>query len=64
MEVPSLGVQLELWLPAFATAIATRDLICICDLHHSSRQYRILNPLRKVRDRTRNLMVPRQIRFR
>ena len=33
-------------------------------LHHSSRQLRILNPLSKVRDRIRNLMVPSQIRFR
>ena len=34
----------------------------VCDLHHSSRQRRILNPLSKGRDRTRNLMVPSQIR--
>ena len=30
-------------------------------LHHSSRQRWILNPLRKARDQTRNLMVPSQI---
>ena len=29
-----------------------------CDLHHSSRQPWILNPLREARDQTRNLMVP------
>ena len=37
---------------------ATRDLSRICDLHPSSQQRRILNPLSKARDRTRNLMVP------
>ena len=35
----------------------------ICNQHHSSRQCRILNPLSEARDRTRNLMVPSQIRF-
>ena len=35
MEVPRLGVELELQLPAYATATATWDLSCICDLHHS-----------------------------
>ena len=33
------------------------------DLHHSSQQCRILNPLSKARDRTRNLMVPSWICF-
>ena len=33
MEVPRLGVESELQLPAYATAIATtmQDLSCICD---------------------------------
>ena len=35
----------------------------ICDLHHSSWQCRILNPLSEVWDRTCNLMVPSQICF-
>ena len=35
----------------------------VCNLHHSSRQRRILNPLSKGRDRTRYLMVPSQIRL-
>ena len=30
-------------------------------LHHSSQPRRILNPLGKARDQTRNLMVPRRI---
>jgi len=42
---------------AYATATAAWDPSCICDLHHSSRQHRILNPLSKVRDWTHNLMV-------
>ena len=52
MEVPSLGVTSELQLPAYATATAAWDLSCIYDLHHSSRQCRILNPLGEARDRT------------
>ena len=61
VEVPRLGVQSELQLPA--TATATPDPSCICDLHHSSWQPWILNPLSKVRDWTRNLIVPSRIRF-
>ena len=53
-EVPRLGVESELVLPASATA--TPD---------PSRgwQRRILNPLSKARDGTCNLMVPSRIRF-
>ena len=47
MEVPRLGDESELWLPAYATAIETQDLSCICDLHHRSRQHWILNPRRR-----------------
>ena len=36
MEVPRLGVQSELQLPAYTTAIAMQDLSCVCNLHHSS----------------------------
>ena len=58
MEVPGLGVGSELQLPAYATAIATPDLSCICDLHHSLQQHRILTPLSKDRDQTCLLMDP------
>ena len=39
------------------------DPSLICDLHHSSRQCQILNPLIAARDRTRNLMDPSRICF-
>jgi len=46
MEVPRLGgVESELQLPAYTAATATWDLSLICNLHYSSRQHRILNPL-------------------
>ena len=63
MEVPRLGVQLELQLPAYTTARATQDPSHVFDPHHSSWQPRILNPLNKARDRTCNLMVPSRIHF-
>ena len=53
MEVPRLGVESKLQLPAYTTATATRDLSCVCDLHPSSWQHQILNPLSERRDRTR-----------
>ena len=46
IEVPRLGIKPELQLLAYATATATTDLSCICDLRHS-----FLNPLGEVRDR-------------
>ena len=63
MKVPRLRVKWELQLPAYTTATATQDPSRIRDLHHSSRQHQILNPLSKARDRTCNLMVPSQICF-
>ena len=45
-----------------AHAIAT-DRSRVFDLHHSSGQHWILNPLSKARDRTCNLMVPSWICF-
>ena len=52
MEVPRLGVELELQLSACATATAMQDLSHVCGLHHSSQQCRILNPLSKAMDQT------------
>ena len=55
MEVPRLGVRLELQPLVYTRATATRDPSRVCDLHHSSWQRRILNPLSEARDRTRAL---------
>ena len=63
MEVPRLGVQSELLLPAYTTATAMPDLSHVCDLHHSSRHHWILYPLSKAGDGTRNLMGPSRIHF-
>ena len=56
VEVPRLGVELELQLPAHTTATATPDSSRLCDLHHSSQQRLILNPLSKPRVGTYILM--------
>ena len=64
MEVPRLGVELELERPAYTTATAMQELSRVCDLHHSSWQCQILNPLSEARDQTRSLTVPSRIRFR
>ena len=56
MEVPRLGVELHMQLPACATAMATPDPSDVCDLHHSSQQHQILSPLVKARGRTGILM--------
>ena len=50
MEVPRLGVEVELQLLACTTAIATLDLSLICDLHRNLGQWQVLNPLSKARD--------------
>ena len=63
MGVPKLRVKLELQLLAYATATATQDPSCICNLHHSSQQHQIFNPLSEARDRICNLMVPSLIHF-
>ena len=55
--------KLELSLPAYTTATAARDPSRTCDLHHSSRQCWVLNPLSEARDRTCNLMVSSWIHF-
>ena len=63
MEVPRLGVELELHLLAYTTATATPDPGCIYDLHHSSWQCQILNPPIKVRDQTHILMDTSGVRY-
>ena len=55
-EGPGPGVESELQLLTYTTA--TLDPSCICNLHRSLWQHRILNPLSEARDRTHILMDP------
>ena len=63
MEVPRLGAELELQLMAYPTAPATWDPSHVCNLHHSSWQRWILNPLSKARDQTHVLVDARQVHY-
>ena len=56
MEVSQLGVESKLQLLAYTTAIATWDPNCVFNLHHSSRQHWIPDPLSEARCRTCILM--------
>ena len=56
MEVPRLGAK-----SATAKTIATWDLSGICDLHHGSQQWQILNSLSKARYLNHILMDTSQI---
>ena len=64
MEVPRLGVELELQLGAYTTATAPRDPSRVCDLHHSSRQRWISNPVSEVGDGTHTHMDTSQVCYR
>ena len=57
-EVPRLGAELELQLPAYTTTAAMWDPSCISDLCCSLQQCWILNPLIKARDQARILTDP------
>ena len=63
MEVPRLGVALELWQLAHSAATAMPDPSRVCGLHHSLWQRRILNPLSEARNQTCLLMDTGQIPF-
>ena len=45
----------------YTTVTAPRSPSPICDLHHSSWQRQIFNPLSEARDQTCNLLVPSRI---
>ena len=64
MEVPRLEIESELQPPAYAIATAVWDPSHTFDLHHSSQQCQIFNPLSEAKDWTCKLMVTSQIRFR
>ena len=61
MEVPTLGIKSELQLLAYTTATAAWDPSHVCNLHHSSWQCWIPNPLSKTRDWTCILMDASQV---
>ena len=63
MEIPRLGVKLELQLLVCVIATAVRDPSHICDLHHSLWQRRILNPLSEARDWTHILLYTSRVCF-
>ena len=50
MEIPRLGVELELQLQAYTTATATWAVLSC--LGHSLQQPWVLNPLSEARDQT------------
>ena len=60
--VPRLGVEWELQLQAYTKAAVTQDPSRVSNLHHSSWQYQILNPLSEARDQTL-IMGTNQIHF-
>ena len=62
-EVPRLGVESELWLPAYVIVTATWDLSLTGSLHYSSRQCQILNPTEGTRDGTYVLMNTSQVLY-
>ena len=63
MEVPSLGAKLELQLLVYTTAVATPDPSCVCELHRSSQQCWICNPLSRTWDQTHVLMDTSQLHY-
>ena len=63
VEVPRLGVELELQLLVYTTATAAWDPSRICDLCYSSWQCQILNPLSTAWDWTCVLMYHSQVHY-
>ena len=59
---PARG-QVEAVAAGLPTATAMWDLSCVFDLHHSSWQHQITNPLSKARDQTHILTDTSQIHF-
>ena len=63
MEVPRLGVELELQLLAYAMATAIPGMSHIWDLPLSSQQCQVLNPMGEARDQTLILMDTSQVHY-
>ena len=56
-------IGLELQLRPTSQPQQCKGMSCVCHLHHSSRQRRILNPLSKARGGTHILMDAPQVLF-
>ena len=63
MEVPRLGVESELQVPAYTTATAMQDPSHVYNLHHRSGECRIPDSLIEAKDRTCILMDASEIHF-
>ena len=63
MEVPRLGVQSELQLPAYATATEMQDRATSVTYTTAHRNARSLTPLSEAKDRTQFLTATSLIRF-
>ena len=55
MEVPKLGVELELQFLAYTTAAATQGLSSVCDLHHIAQLMAMSDPLHTEQGQGSNL---------
>ena len=62
-EFPRLGVKSELQLLAYTTVTAMQDPGYICNLHHSSWQHWIPDPLGEARDWTHILVDTSRVHF-
>ena len=63
MEVPKVGVELEVQLSAYTTPMAKWDLSRMCGLHKNSQQCRIPYTLSEAREGTHILRDTNKIHF-
>ena len=63
MQVPRLGVKLQLQLLVYVIATALPDPSCVCNLLHNSLKCWILNLLSEARERSCVFMDASQIHF-
>ena len=63
IEIPRLGVEMELQLPAYTTVTAMPDPSHIYKLHQSTQQCWILNPLNGATDQMHVFMDSSQVLY-